>query len=72
MLVNKKEITVDAKEGQAGVIVGELMGQAGYPKEDYDLFLISGGTAERLDPDGPVSVEDGVKFNAVRRSNPYG
>ena len=68
--VNKKELSIDKDEIHK-ITAGHILEMAGYDKKDYDLFTDCKG-AKKIDPDELVQVEDNMRFNAIRRSNPYG
>ena len=68
IFVNKKEITVteDKLNGK------QILTLARLKPEEYDLFLVHGQTSEKIEPDQTVEIKDGMRFNAILKSVPYG
>ena len=68
IFVNKKEIIVteDELDGRQILMLARLK------PEEYDLFLVSGQTSKKIEPDQTVKIKDGMRFNAILKSVPYG
>jgi hypothetical protein len=68
IFVNKKQLKVTEP-----VLTGlEILTRAGYDANQYDLFLIHGQQSEQIQPNQPVKIENGLHFNAILKSAPYG
>ncbi len=68
IFVNKKEIRVEEDK-----LTGkEILSRAGFDPNSYDLFLVHGQKSEKIEPDKVVEIENGLHFNAILRSVPYG
>ena len=66
--VNGKEITVTANE-----LDGEqILTLARLKSNEYDLFLVHGQSSEKIGDKQIVSIKDGMRFNAILKSVPYG
>ena len=68
IFVNKKEITVreDKLDG------AQILTLARLEPEKYDLFLIRGQHSDKIKPNQVVEIKDGMRFNAILKSVPYG
>ena len=68
IFVNKKEITVreDKLDG------AQILTLARLEPEKYDLFLIRGQHSDKIEPNQVVEIKDGMRFNAILKSVPYG
>ena len=66
--VNKKEIQVS----QEDLTGKEILSLAGYDVNQYDLFLIHGQQSEQIKPDQSIKISNGMHFNAILKSAPYG
>ena len=66
--VNKKEfkVTENALTGQ------QILTLAGYSVDQYDLFLVQGQKDEQILPDQTLEMKNGLHFNAILKSAPYG
>lgn len=68
IFVNKKEITV-LEEKLDGA---QILALAHLTPKEYDLFLIHGQTSDKIEPDQQIEIKDGMRFNAILKSVPYG
>lgn len=50
----------------------EVLEKAGLKPDDYDLYLVQGQTTHQIGPDQTVDIKNGLHFNAIPRSVPYG
>ncbi len=68
IFVNKKQIHVseDSLTGR------QILEKAGFDPNQYDLFLIHGQNSQKIEPDQSVKIENGLHFNAILKSVPYG
>lgn len=68
IFVNKKEITTteDKLSGK------QILTLARLKPEEYDLFLVHGQTSDKIEPDQTVEIKNGMRFNAILKSVPYG
>jgi hypothetical protein len=66
--VNKKQYKVaeDKLNGKQILEVG------GLNPNDYDLYLIHGQNNQKIEQDQAVDIQNGMHFNAIIRSAPYG
>ncbi|TBR09336.1 MAG: hypothetical protein EPO62_05160 [Candidatus Nitrosotenuis sp.] len=66
--VNKKEfkVTADSLTGR------QILELAGYDVNQYDLFLVHGQNSQKIEPDQKVDIQNGMHFNAILKSVPYG
>lgn len=74
---NAKEYVIFVNKKQLKVTESKLNGQqilslAGYDVNQYDLFLIHGQQSEQIQPNQTVEISDGLHFNAILKSAPYG
>jgi len=68
IFVNKQQIRV-AEDSLTGRQILEL---ASLDANQYDLFLVRGQNSEKIEPEQAVSVKNGLHFNAILKSVPYG
>ena len=69
IFVNKtKKIRVE----EATLTGAEILQRAGFDVSKYDLFLVKGQTSEKIEADQVVEIENGMHFNAILKSVPYG
>lgn len=66
--VNKKEIKV-AQEQLTGA---QILTDAGLSSNEYDLYLVHGQSSQQISADTVVDIKNGLHFNAILRSVPYG
>ena len=68
IFVNKQQIRVleDKLTGQ------EILQKAGLDPNQYDLFLVRGQTGEKIESGQYVDIKNGLHFNAILKSVPYG
>lgn len=66
--VNKKEITVweDRLNGK------QILALVRLKPEEYDLFLVRGQISDKIEPEQEVEIKNGMRFNAILKSVPYG
>lgn len=68
IFVNKKEIRVDEDD-----LTGkQILEKAGFDPNQYDLFLVHGQTGQKIEQDQHVEIKNGMHFNAILKSVPYG
>ena len=72
---NKKIISVNGKE--IPVTENQLDGEqiltlARLKSNEYDLFLVHGQSSEKIEVKQIVDIKDGMRFNAILKSVPYG
>ena len=68
IFVNKKEIRVEEDK-----LTGkEILARAGLDPNSYDLFLVHGQKSEKIESDQVIEIKNGLHFNAILRSVPYG
>jgi hypothetical protein len=68
IFVNKKQLKVT----EATLTGQQILTLAGYDVNQYDLFLIHGQQSEQIQPSQSVKIENGLHFNAILKSAPYG
>ena len=68
IFVNKKKFRVE----QRSLKGAQILQLVGYNVNEYDLFLVRGQTSEKIDADQSVEIENGMHFNALLKSVPYG
>jgi len=68
IFVNKKKIQV-AENDLTG---SQILQKAGMSANEYDLFLIHGQQNDKIAPDQIIHIENGMHFNAILKSVPYG
>lgn len=68
ILVNKKQIKVteDSLTGK------QILEKAGYSVDQYDLFLVHGQNSQKIGSDEKIDIKNGMHFNAILKSVPYG
>jgi hypothetical protein len=66
--VNKKQFKV-AENTLTGQ---QILTLAGYSVDQYDLFLVHGHDSDQIQPDQTVEIKNGLHFNAILKSAPYG
>lgn len=68
IFVNKKQIPVteDVLTGQ------QILEKAGLDVNQYDLFQVHGQTSQKIEPNQSVDIRNGLHFNAILKSVPYG
>ncbi len=50
----------------------QILTLAGYSVDQYELFLVHGQQDEQIKPDQTVEIKNGLHFNAILKSAPYG
>lgn len=68
ILVNKKEFKVS----QDSLTGEQILALAGYAVNQYDLFLVHGQSSQKIEPSQQVEIKNGLHFNAILKSVPYG
>ena len=68
IFVNKKQIKVE----ESSLTGRQILERAGYDVNQYDLFLIHGQSNQPIAPDQSVEIQNGLHFNAILKSVPYG
>lgn len=68
IFVNKQQIRV-TEDSLTGRQILEL---AGLDANQYDLFLVHGQNSEKIEPEQAISIKNGLHFNAILKSVPYG
>jgi hypothetical protein len=68
IFVNKKQLKIP----QRSLTGEEILTKAGYDQSQYDLFLIHGQQSEQVQPTESVDIKNGLHFNAILKSAPYG
>ena len=68
IFVNKKKIEI-AEENLTGA---QILQRAGFKADEYDLFLVHGQQSDKIAPDQSIHIENGMHFNAILKSVPYG
>ena len=68
IFVNRKEITVteDKLDGE------QILALARLDSNEYDLFLVRGQDSRKIDAKEIVEIRNGMRFNAILKSVPYG
>ena len=68
IFVNKKKITVseDSLTGK------QILEKAELDPNKYDLFLVHGQESKKIEPNQEVKIKNGLRFNAILKSVPYG
>jgi len=68
IFVNRKQIDVSQPE-----MTGRQILQAGsFDPAQYDLFLVKGQESKQIGLDDIVKIDNGLHFNAILKSVPYG
>lgn len=68
IFVNKKQVKVS----QPTLTGGQVLTDAGYSPSQYDLYVVRGQKSEQILSDQPVTIENGLHFNAILKHAPYG
>lgn len=68
IIVNKKQIRVD----DDSLTGRQILEKAGLDANQYDLFLVRGQNSEKIEAEQGVSIKNGLQFNAILKSVPYG
>ena len=68
IIVNKKQIRVD----EDSLTGRQILEKAGLDANQYDLFLVRGQNSEKIEAEQGVSIKNGLQFNAILKSVPYG
>lgn len=69
IFVNKtKKIRVE----EATLTGAEILQRTEFEVNQYDLFLVKGQTSNKIEPTQEVEIENGMHFNAILKSVPYG
>lgn len=68
IFVNKKQVEVS----QSTLTGRQILQDASYDPGQYDLFLVKGQTSEQIGLDQTVEIKNGLHFNAILKSVPYG
>lgn len=68
IFVNKKQIRVE----EDSLTGRQILEKAGLEANQYDLFLVRGQNSEKIEPEQVVSLKNGLHFNAILKSVPYG
>ena len=68
IFVNKKQIRVieDKLTGR------QILEKAEYDPTQYDLYLVHGQNSQKIELDQVVEIKNGLHFNAILKSAPYG
>lgn len=68
IFVNKQQVKVteDKLTGK------QILEKAGINPNEYDLYLVHGQKSQKIEPDQIVDISNGLHFNAIVRSAPYG
>lgn len=68
IFVNKAKILV-VEDKLSGA---EIIQKAGLDVNQYDLFHVQGQTSTKIESDNQVEIQNGLHFNAILKSVPYG
>jgi len=68
IFVNKKQFRV----GEPSLTGGQILQLDGYNVNQYHLFLVRGQSSDKIEAGQSVVLEDGMHFNALLKSVPYG
>lgn len=68
IFVNKKQLRVEEDQLSGK----DILQMAGFDQNNYDLFHVRGQKSEKIEPTKIVVIENGLHFNAILRSVPYG
>lgn len=68
IFVNKLQIRV-AEDKLTG---RQIFEKAGINPNEYDLYLVQGQNSQKIELDQAVDMRNGLHFNAIIRSAPYG
>lgn len=68
IFVNKQQVKVteDKLTGK------QILEKAGISPNEYDLYLVHGQKSQKIELDQVVDIQNGLHFNAIVRSAPYG
>lgn len=68
IFVNKQQVKVteDKLTGK------QILEKAGINPNEYDLYLVHGQKSQKIELDQVVDIQNGLHFNAIVRSAPYG
>ncbi len=68
VFVNKQQVklTEDQLTGK------QILEKAGINPNEFDLYLVQGQNSLKIEPDKIVDIKNGLHFNAIIRSAPYG
>ena len=72
VMVNNAEVELESGGELGETEVRVILERSGYAAEEYDLFVADDADSEPLAPDTKITVTAGIRFHAIRRSNPYG
>ena len=68
IFVNKAKIPV-VEDKLSGA---EIIQKAGLDVNQYDLFHVRGQTSTKIESDHQIEIQNGLHFNAILKSVPYG
>ncbi len=68
IFVNKDQFKV-SEETLTGQ---QILNKAGRDPNQYDLFLVHGVQSDQIQLNQSVQIKDGLHFNAILKSVPYG
>ena len=68
IFVNKQQIRVE----EDSLTSRQILALASLDANQYDLFLVRGQNSEKIEPEQAVSIKNGLHFNAILKSVPYG
>lgn len=68
IFVNKKELKVT----ESSLTGKEILERAGYDPNLFDLYLVEGQKSEQIQPTQSVPMRNGLHFNAIKKTAPYG
>ena len=68
IFINKKEYKVT----ESSLTGEQILARGGYSSTEYDLFLVQGQKSEQIQPTQTVEMKNGLHFNAIKKSVPYG
>lgn len=57
---------------EATLTGAEILQKAEFEANQYDLFLVKGQTSDKIEPGQEVEIKNGLHFNAILKSVPYG
>lgn len=57
---------------EATLTGAEILQRAEFEASQYDLFLVKGQVSNKIEPSQEVEIENGLHFNAILKSVPYG
>ena len=50
----------------------QILEKAAINPNEYDLYLVHGQNSEKIEPNQTIDIKNGLHFNAIVRSVPYG